>query len=261
MDAAANQQLECLGRSDLLSGVPASGLQQLQMAARQVLIPRHEAVYQASDPPIDLYIVCQGLVCVAVPVGASRNVVVSVHGPGRGFGWAGLLGYAARVHSTLALADTIALAVPIATVRDRANSDSEFAAALHKNIAAMAFRTLVTAEQQLKGTAAPAENIERCPAGIPQSFFTWRLNGTLIEAKCPGRPECAVTATSCPMVHGPKSSWSTLMLGKYSSVSPTGEPVIRSDPGVNANSGHGLAVDQQLALHVPILNRRPTIPG
>jgi len=79
------------------------------------------------------------------------------------------------------------------------------------------------AASQFNGAPRFAEPIERCPALVGARHFTWRLNGTLIEAKCAGRPTCGVTTSACPIVNGPSSEWGNLMLGKYATLDAVSE--------------------------------------
>lgn len=221
MDQGMEDGVGLLRRCDLLAGVPMRGLHRLWDVATEVLIPRHEAAYRAGDTQDAFYVLRQGLVCISMPINPSRNVVIALHGPGRAFGWGALIGDLGRLHSALALADSVAWVVPLAALRELADHDPESSASLYRNVSAMTFRLLVSTRAHINGAPRLGDHIERCPALVANSFFNWRLNGTIIEAKCPGRPACGATPSSCPLVNGPASEWANLMLGKYGSILAT----------------------------------------
>ena len=228
MGAEAAEQFEVFRRCDLLAGLSWRCLQKLQAEATEVFIPRYESAFRKDEPPDAFYILRQGLVCISVQMGASRNIVVALHGPGRAFGWSALLGETPRPASAMALADSIAWKIPISALREVADSDPACSAALYKNISSTAFGLLMSTAAHFNGEARPSEHIERCPALIENGFFNWRLSGAVIEARCAGRPGCRVSSSSCPIVNGPTSEWATLMLGKFTSLAPDAEHVGRT---------------------------------
>lgn len=223
MAVESAQRTEVFRKSDLFEGVSGECLRRICSASVQLMVPRYEMVYRTDDPPDAFYVLEQGLVCVAVPIRDSRNVVVALQGPGRAFGWSALVSDVPRVESTLALADSLVWKVPVRVLQDVAGSEAACSAALYRNISNITLRLLYSSLGHFKGEHRRPEHLERCPALVEGGLFYWRLDGALIEAKCAGRPRCGVPETSCPIVQGPPSQWANLMLSKYSSLVRQGE--------------------------------------
>jgi CRP-like cAMP-binding protein len=117
----------------MFAGLPRPGLERLSMAAVEVMIPRHEYSFRAGDAPGAIYVLRRGLICISVPMGHARNVILALLGPGRAFGWGSLLGDSIRPISAMALADSLAWMIPADAVREVADSDVEAGAALYRN--------------------------------------------------------------------------------------------------------------------------------
>ncbi|MBI4220351.1 MAG: Crp/Fnr family transcriptional regulator [Chloroflexi bacterium] len=219
---AQNDPTEAIRRSDLMAGLPARYADRLKSEMSLRYVQKYEWVFKAGDTATDMYLLEQGLIVVGLSLLDARHVVISVHGPGRVFGWSSLQEGLVRSVSAIALTDATIWAIHVAVIREMAESDPQFAAVLYKNMAERALRTISTLASHMKGRAATTERIERCPLQLKDAFFTWRINGNMVEAKCGGGPGCAEQGTACPIKGTLDAGWKSLMLGRFAEIHPLG---------------------------------------
>src|SRR6266508_2997346 len=95
--------LEILGQSSLLAGLPREELEQLAAAMRRRSYRRGEVIFHEGDPGETLHLVCQGRLKAVLASESGEEAVLRIISPGQIFGEMALLDGAPRSATVVAL--------------------------------------------------------------------------------------------------------------------------------------------------------------
>ncbi len=135
--------------SPLLMDLPESGVGFLESIAEEVAFRPRTVVFEQDDPADTFYLVTEGRIGLEVTPPAGEIIVVETIGAGELLGVSWLFPPNTWSWRARAQQMTVAIAFPAAAVRERCESDSDFAFQIYRNVAAEAVRRLHAARVRL----------------------------------------------------------------------------------------------------------------
>lgn len=216
MNGTRQEAIRAIGQSDLFRGAQSKVIELVAESARPVTSGAHDWLFEAGQAVNSIYVLESGLVCMAEAVGSGQYAVIAVHGPGRVFGWSGLISPNAYLTSAYALTATTAWEIPVDALGTLLAVESRLASVVYRNALELTYQNRQVCAAHLRRGEDTASHEEGCPIPSITSRFEWRLSGAMVEVRCPNSGKCqAGLRARCPLApHGP-SRWTPFMLRRF----------------------------------------------
>ena len=215
-EATREEAIRAIGESDLFRGSEDKVIELVAESARFVNAPANDWLFEAGQPVKRMYVLRSGLVSIADSTGSGQYAVIAVHGPGRVFGWSGLINPNAYLSSAYTLTEASAWELPVAALDALLAVESQLASVVYRNALELTYQNRQVCASHLRRGEDSESRDERCPNPPFTSTFAWRLSGSMVEAMCLHPEACPITVRAhCPLAPGNPANWNSLMLRRF----------------------------------------------
>lgn len=216
MSDTREEAIRAIEESDLFRGSQSKVIELVAESARLVTSPAHDWLFEAGQPVKSMYVLQSGLVCMADSTGSGQYAVIAVHGPGRVFGWSGLINPNSYLTSAYTLTEATAWELPVAALEALLAVENQLASVVYRSALELTYQNRQVCASHLRRGEDSETREERCPNPLVTSTFAWRLSGSMVEAMCLRPEACPVTVRAhCPLAPGNPANWNSLILRRF----------------------------------------------